>query len=78
MSRVYISGPINGVEGYIDNFKAAEKYLLDKGHEVINPVAVSDALPNMEYEELMALDIMLLFCTLNDASFFTLKSAVSA
>ena len=60
MSRVYISGPINGVEGYIDNFKAAEKYLLDKGHEVINPVAVSDALPNMEYEELMALDIMLI------------------
>lgn len=59
MSRVYISGPINGVEGYRDNFKAAEKYLLDEGHEVINPVAVSAILPELEYEQLMAIDLML-------------------
>lgn len=60
MSRVYISGPINGVEGYIDNFNAAEKYLLDEGYEVINPVAVSAVIPEMEYEQLMAIDLILL------------------
>lgn len=60
MSRVYISGPINGVEDYTENFKAADNYLSGKGYDVINPVAVASALPYMEYEELMALDIMLI------------------
>ena len=60
MSRVYISGPINGVEGYAENFKTADNYLSGKGYDVINPVAVSDALPNMEYEQLMTIDLILL------------------
>lgn len=60
MSRIYISGPINGVEDYAENFKTADNYLSSKGYDVINPVAVASALPYMEYEELMDLDIMLI------------------
>lgn len=59
MSRVYISGPINGVESYRENFRAAEKYLSDKGYDVINPAVVSDVLPNLEYEQLMTIDLIL-------------------
>lgn len=60
MARVYISGPITGISNYRDNFRDAEKYLSDNGFDVINPVAVSDVLPNMEYEELMTLDLALI------------------
>lgn len=58
--RVYISGPITGVEKYQENFKKAEKDLREKGYSVINPTAFDDKLPVLEYEEYMKLDITLL------------------
>lgn len=40
--KVYISGPISGLteDEYSTNFGRAEAYLLDKGHEPVNPLKV--------------------------------------
>ena len=37
--RIYIAGPVTGVEGYEENFARAEQLLRDKGYEPVNPVA---------------------------------------
>ena len=58
--RVYISGGISGVENYKDNFNRAQKELKQQGHEVINPSAFDELLPNLTYEEFMKFDIFLL------------------
>lgn len=55
--RVYISGPITGIENYKDNFHKAEKFLKAMGHEVVNPVKIEEQLPNLTYEEYMRLDM---------------------
>ena len=39
MKRIYIAGPVTGVEGYEENFARAEQLLRDKGYEPVNPVA---------------------------------------
>lgn len=36
--KVYIAGQITNNENYKEDFKAAETYLKEKGHAVINPV----------------------------------------
>lgn len=58
--RVYISGPITGVDNYLENFKAAEEILKAVGLEVINPAALNKTLPEMGYEEYMEIDLYLL------------------
>ena len=42
--RIYISGPITGVENYLEHFKAAEDYWTSQGFSCINPAAISIAL----------------------------------
>ena len=37
--RIYIAGPVTGVEGYEENFARAEQLLRDKGYEPVSPVA---------------------------------------
>lgn len=58
--RIYISGPITGVDSYLENFKAAEEELKAGGFEVINPAAFNRVLPEMDYEEYMKIDLELL------------------
>ena len=58
--RIYISGGISGVENYKEKFNAAQKELKEQGHEVINPSAFDELLPNLTYEEFMKFDIFLL------------------
>ena len=38
--KVYISGPVTGVDDYMNNFDAAEKIMRDQGFEVINPTTL--------------------------------------
>lgn len=35
--KIYISGPITGVENYVEAFEQAEQKLIAEGHEVVNP-----------------------------------------
>lgn len=39
--KCYISGKITGIDNYEQLFSDAEKYLLSKGYEVINPVKLN-------------------------------------
>jgi hypothetical protein len=58
MSKIYISGPITG----IDDFDKAEKELNSAGFSVVNPVKVLSQMPeDTEYEEYMAM-MMLSMC----------------
>ena len=58
--RVYISGPITGVDNYMDNFNKAEEYLTSLGYDVINPARVDAVLPKMLYDEYLRIDLYLL------------------
>lgn len=60
MARIYISGPITGVEDFGFYFEQAERELQEKGHEVINPTKVELLLPKGTYEEYMKIDMFLL------------------
>lgn len=41
MSKIYISGKITGIDNYAELFESAEKLLIEKGFEVINPVKLN-------------------------------------
>lgn len=46
--RIYLSGPITGVDNYLENFKAVEKRLKAAGLEVINPAAFNRVMPKWD------------------------------
>lgn len=59
--RIYISGPITGIDNYQEKFKAAEELLLQAGYEPVNPASMDKALPEwMGYEDFMEIDLCLL------------------
>ena len=58
--RVYISGPITGVENYREKFKAAADRLTAAGHVVINPAELADVLPVASWGEYMRIDFDLI------------------
>lgn len=37
--RIYIAGPVTGIEGYMDRFSRAEELLRAAGYEPVSPVA---------------------------------------
>lgn len=39
VKKIYIAGPITGVEGYLENFEKAERILRGSGYEPVNPTA---------------------------------------
>ena len=39
--KIYISGPITGIKGYMEKFKAAEHKLTEMGYTVINSARVN-------------------------------------
>ena len=42
-NRVYISGPITGIDDYMERFSNAEKELKEQGLSVVNPAKVLSA-----------------------------------
>lgn len=59
--KIYISGPITGIEGYAEHFKNAEETLLAAGHEVINPAKVNGELPKgTKHEEYMKMSFAMM------------------
>ena len=59
--KIYISGQITGIKGYIDKFKEAEHKLTEMGYTVINPARVNAQLPEgLEHREYMLTSIAML------------------
>lgn len=59
--RVYISGPITGVENFLDRFIETASKLEKDGMQVINPALTNGFMPkDTTYEEYMKLDFLLL------------------
>jgi hypothetical protein len=59
--KIYISGPITGIEGYMKRFDETERLLTSKGFTVINPAKVNAQLPgNTTHEEYMKTSIAML------------------
>ena len=55
--KIYIAGRIRGNEHYIEQFAAAEKTLMSKGHIALNPAKNPEGMTRLEY---MQIDIPLL------------------
>lgn len=59
--KVYISGPITGVEDFETHFNKAEEFLRKRGLEPVNPVKIGKALEkdglHLEYSDYMRADI---------------------
>ena len=49
--RVYIAGPITGVENYEENFRKEERKLKEDGHTVFNPAEIGKKLEKMRAGE---------------------------
>ena len=61
-NRVYISGPVTGIDDYMERFSKAEKELEAQGFGVINPAKVNAQLPadTTSYEEYIQMSMMML------------------
>lgn len=58
--RIYLSGPITGVEDFANKFDLVETELGILGFDkVINPSRLEDVIKNSTYEEVMNIDIKL-------------------
>jgi len=52
--RIYLSGPVTGIEDYEDKFLKAEIAVRRKGYKVINPAPLYKVMPSdATYEEYM-------------------------
>jgi hypothetical protein len=59
--RIYISGPMDGVPDYAEQFAITAQMLEDLGYEVVNPAAVSGVLPpNLPWVTYIDIDLALL------------------
>lgn len=59
--KVYISGPITGIEGYLERFDGMEHMLTAAGYEVVNPARVNLYLPkSTTHEEYMKMSMCML------------------
>lgn len=59
--KIYISGPITGIEGYMKKFEEMEKILTSFGYTVVNPARVNAELPeDTTHEEYMTTSIAML------------------
>lgn len=56
--RLYVAGPITGVENFRENFAAAKGQLEAIGYDVISPPEVETTLPPMTRPELIALGLL--------------------
>lgn len=61
MSRLYLSGPITGVEDFVERFQEADKLLRGQGYQVINPAPLYMVMPgDATHEEYMQIDLQLI------------------
>lgn len=61
MKKMYISGPITGIEDCKTNFERAEVIIENEGYIAINPERVNGELPeNTEYEDYMEMAMTML------------------
>ena len=59
--RLYISGPITGIENYRRIFQGAKDALLAKGYDVVNPAELTEVIgDSFTYDEILAIDLDLL------------------
>ena len=59
--KIYISGPINGTDDYMQRFAKATEKLVNEGFIPINPAAVNSMLPKeTTYEEYMSMSLTML------------------
>lgn len=60
--KIYISGPMEGVEDYLGNFREAEENLLKLGHVVVNPARLDKVVKGYGIirEDYLELDLELL------------------
>lgn len=59
--RLYISGPITGIENYRRIFQGAKDALLAKGYDVVNPAELTEVIgDSFSYDEIMRIDLDLL------------------
>lgn len=59
--RLYISGPITGIENYRRIFQGAKDDLLAKGYDVVNPAELTEVIgDSFSYDEIMRIDLDLL------------------
>lgn len=58
--KVYVSGPITGVEGYMERFNEAEEALLAAGHTPMNPVEIVNLPEDSEWSDYMKVDLKVL------------------
>lgn len=60
--KVYISGPMEGVRDYLDNFQAAEEALLKLEYDVVNPARLDKAVKGcrISREDYLDLELELL------------------
>lgn len=59
--KVYISGPITGVKGYMKHFADAEAEIMAAGYTAINPAKVNAMLPpELSHADYMATSIAML------------------
>lgn len=62
-AKIYISGPITGIENYMERFEEAEKEMMAEGYIVINPAKVNKQLPPPPYtshEQYMKMSLVML------------------
>lgn len=61
MSRVYLSGPITGIEGYKRKFEGWKDQLVACGYDVVNPAELTSVIgESFSYMEIMQIDLDLL------------------
>lgn len=59
--KIYISGPITGVDGFMDRFLEAQKELSRQGHTALNPATVNSLLPlDTTHEQYMKMSFCML------------------
>ena len=47
--KIYIAGPITGVEGFKERFDSAERLLQEQGHKTMNPAILPPGFEHHEY-----------------------------
>jgi hypothetical protein len=58
MKKVYLSGPMTGIEGLNrQQFMQAQEEWIEKGYEVINPIKISDKNPGLKYNQIIGIDL---------------------
>ena len=58
--RIFISGPMEGNEDYLNDFLQATQEIRSAGHIPVNPAALPTVYPDADREEYLKFDLMLL------------------